>query len=236
MQIPQNIISMLSAKGKGYVEAALKIAEGQRLIDEGTREIAALDGKKLRQKAGGIDVLPSVRDLAKHKVTPDDMKALLKKGPLNTKVMATQVGCSAEHVRVVLSKTKGVHRIGTGNKVQWSLTPDRSSIAKRPKVANRMLRTKRPHPKKGRRQTGETAKMNMNLKRPNLKAEEANKVLVLKVLTAKPGQTIGPLMKSAKRSFYPLTRAIAALLKDGKLEKVAVKDDNGRPQTTWKVI
>lgn len=236
MQIPQNIINMLSAKGKGYVEAALKIAEGQRLMHEGTHEIAALDGKKKIAKGGGIDVLSGVRDLAKRPVTLDNMKALLKKGPLNTKGIASQFGCSGERVRVALSAAKGVHLIGTGNKVQWSLTPDRSSIAKRPKVANRTLRTKPPHPKKGRKQTGKTAKMNMNLKRPNLKAEEANKVLVIKALTAKPGQTIGPLMKSAKRSFYPLTRAIEALLKDGRLEKVAIKDHNGRPQSTWKVV
>lgn len=236
MQIPQNIISMLSAKGKGYVEAALKIAEGQRLMHEGTQEIAALDGKKKIAKGGGIDVLPGVRDLARPKVTLDTLKALLKKGPRGTRDMATQIGCNGERVRVLLSAAKDVHMVGTGNKVQWSLTPDKSRITKRPRVANRTLRVKPPHPKKGQKQTGKTAERNMNLKRPIAKFEEANKALVLKALTAKPDQTVGPLMKSTKRSFYPLSRAIKALLKEGKIEKIATKSPSGRPQTTWKVV
>lgn len=86
MQIPQNVIDMLSAKGKGYVEAAMKIAHGQKLVEEGTIEIAALDGKKLAEgknvNAGGIDVLAVVRDLAKPKVA-SDTDALAPKSRIN---------------------------------------------------------------------------------------------------------------------------------------------------------
>lgn len=65
LQIPQYVIEMLSAKGKGYVEAAMKIAEGHKLVEEGTLEIAALDGKAM--KAGGVDVTAVVKDLASPK-------------------------------------------------------------------------------------------------------------------------------------------------------------------------
>lgn len=39
------IMDGLSVKGRGYLEAALKIAEGTRLVDEGHAEMAHLDGK-----------------------------------------------------------------------------------------------------------------------------------------------------------------------------------------------
>lgn len=139
MQIPQNVINMLSAKGKGYVEAALKIAEGQRLLDEGTNEIATLDGKRIL-KGGGVDVLPIVRDLARRSVSPEYLKTLLARGPLNSREIATQAGCSAKHAHSVLTSMTGVHVTGTGNRVKWEITPAASRITKRPKVANRTLR------------------------------------------------------------------------------------------------
>jgi len=41
--IPDHILNALSAKGRGYVKAALKIAEGQRLVAEGEAEMRHLD-------------------------------------------------------------------------------------------------------------------------------------------------------------------------------------------------
>ena len=238
MQIPQNIVNMLSAKGKGYVEAAMKIAQGQKLVQEGTIEMAALDGRKLNNNfnAGGIDVMSTVRGLARPKVAPESIRAILKDGEKSTRELATALGRTIKYTRDLAAKCDGVHMVGTGNKMRWALKPiaKMSRITKRPTLANKM--TRRPSPKKGKKQTGKTAEQNMNLRKPNAKAEAENQALVLKALTAKPKQTIGPLMRSIKRSFYPVTRAVAALVKDGKLKKVSVRDKNEREQTTWEIV
>lgn len=86
LQIPQHVIEMLSAKGKGYVEAAMKIAEGHKLVEEGTLEMAALDGKQIN--AGGADVLATVRDLARPKVIDESVRAVLRGGDKTTRELA----------------------------------------------------------------------------------------------------------------------------------------------------
>jgi hypothetical protein len=145
MQIPQNVINMLSAKGKGYVEAAMKIAEGQRLMNEGTIEIAALDGKKKILKAGGVDMLSSVRDLAKPKITPEYLKTFLRAGPLSARDLAAKAGCAHETARRTLVEAEDpeLQRIGTGNKTAWTLSPASSRITKKTKVANKTTRRKK---------------------------------------------------------------------------------------------
>lgn len=153
MQIPQNVIALLSAKGKGYIEAVIKLTEGQRMVEEATIEIAALDGKKLKgskgpthMQAGGIIVTDSVRDLAKPKITPEYLKTFLKDGPLSSRELAAKAGCINETARRVLAAANDpqIQRLGNGNKTLWSLAPSTGRINKKAKVANKTARRAKP--------------------------------------------------------------------------------------------
>jgi predicted HTH transcriptional regulator len=239
MQIPQNIISTLSAKGKGYVEAAMKIAEGLRLQNEGRLEMAHLDGKKIstkeRMHAGGVDVMSGVRDLAKPKMTPAYLKAFLKAGPLSSRELATQAGCSSKHARDVMAETDGVHVVGSGNQVKWSLAPATSRINKKKTFANRTLRKTRVKVKskrKGVRSAKTRQQAECRAADPEQQKADEDKIVAL--LKATPGVGIGVLMKKLKRSFYPIERAIKSLVKSGRLEESThLSEKTGRKLTTW---
>jgi len=240
MQIPQNVINMLSAKGKGYVEAALKIAQGQKLIEEGTLEIAALDGKQLKTKAhlhaGGVDVMATVRDLTKPKDMAAVIRAQLQDGPKSTVALAAAIGRSVKRTRVLVERMIDVTNVGSGKRMRWALGTlvATSQLTKRSTLLNKT--TRRPSPKAASPRRSKTAAQNIDLRRPNTKAEAANQALVLKALETTPGQTIGPLMRATKRSFYPVVRAIMALVKAGKLRKVVTPDKHNRAQTSWEIV
>lgn len=243
MQIPQNIINTLSAKGKGYVEAAMKIAEGQRLMNEGTLEMAHLDGRKLKAKehmnAGGANVLANVKDLARPKMTPEYLKAFLKKGPLSSRELATAAGCSHKYARDIMDMADGVHVIGSGNQVKWALMPAKSRITKKTQVANRMLRkpkkVKRGHKARGTRSAKTRQQANCEPADPAQQKADGDKIVAL--LKDKPGLTIGDFMKKLKRSFYPIERTITALVDEKRLKPATVlSEKTGRKLKTWEPI
>lgn len=225
MQIPQNVISMLSAKGKGYVEAALKLAEGQKMIDEATVEIAALDGKKLGKKlnAGGAIVTPAVRALAKAKPTAERFKAALKSGPLSTGEIAKRCGSSPHTVREKL-EAAGIATVGAGNQIKWTLTPPKSSIARKKPLANKVSRASK------------TARDQSKSKPANMATERADQDKIVALLKETPGLTIGDLMSKLKRSFYPVERSIKALIHDKRLKPATTKAKNGRPLKSWEPV
>jgi hypothetical protein len=243
MQIPQNIINMLSAKGKGYVEAAMKIAEGQRLVSEGTLEMAHLDGKKLNAKkhmnAGGANVLAGVRDLARPKMTPEYLKSFLKKSNLSSRELGLAAGCTSKHARDVMAATDGVHVVGTGNQVKWSLAPERSKLTRKPQKANRTLKRTRKSLKKrmagGVRSAKTRQQADCEAADPEQQKKDEDKIVSL--LKETPGLTIGALMKKLKRSFYPVERALKHLIATKRLKETTVTmEKTNRKLTTWEPV
>jgi len=79
MQKLENLIGNISVRGRGYYEAVMKIAEGQKLIEAGTLELAQLDGRApgARRRSlsgdGGVEVTRSV-SLLKKKAAPKPKK------------------------------------------------------------------------------------------------------------------------------------------------------------------
>lgn len=146
MQISQNVVETLSAQGKGYMEAVLKLTEGQRLIGEAMDELAHLDGntkgRRLQSPGGKIITPPKTakRSPISREDATDKMFHLLKKGPLSTAELAAAVGCSGPHVRTCLTGTKGITREGSGMQTRWVLG-SRSSVKRAKKtVANKTTR------------------------------------------------------------------------------------------------
>jgi hypothetical protein len=141
--ISSSVLDNMSIKGRSYVEAAVKMTLGLQMIQEAEGETAQLDGLKSKKRkdgyggtAGGRAVkLSASGKRSPSKIGPDEMRALLKKGPLTTLEVAALAGCSDSHVRNVFKADKRVTRIGTGNQINWTLR-ERSKKT----VANKTLR------------------------------------------------------------------------------------------------
>lgn len=240
MQIPQNIVSKLSAKGKGYVEAAMKLAEGYRLVEEATLEIAALDGKKLNSKrepvfqtGGGSIVTPMVRELGRPKITPDFLKSFLKHGPLSTREIAVQAGCSMKHARDVLIGDGEARVVGSGNQVKWSLEPKKTKALRKTKTAGK---AKKLAVKRGKAGKSATARKQANCEAADPDQQKKDEEKILKILKEKPGSSIGSLMKVLKRSFYPVKRATDNLVKTGVMRPIRVPRDTGGHTPSWEIV
>jgi DNA-binding Lrp family transcriptional regulator len=134
IRISSDVLSTMSIKGRGYLEAAIKRAEALRLLAESDAELAHLDGRKPKSSkgyggaGGGREVqLPKFKLAASGKRSPskatvDDLLKLLEKGPLSTTEIAKAAGCSDSHVRVAFRDDRRVGRIGAGNQINWTLT------------------------------------------------------------------------------------------------------------------
>jgi hypothetical protein len=154
------VLGGISVRGRGYFEAVVKIAEGQRLVDEGKFELAQLDGKKSgdkRQSAsgdGGIDVTAAVRKLGEKPYSAKIFKEFLEDGPLSSSDLAARAGCKAETARRIMTETDGVHRIGTGAGVRWELDskPSKTRIVRKATIANK---TSRKSPSKNKTSPGD---------------------------------------------------------------------------------
>lgn len=245
MQIPQNIMNTLSAKGKGYVEATLKLAEGHRLIAEATIEMAHLDGKKINphsrklNKNGGEIVTSQVRDLAKPKVTAEYLKAFLKETPRKTTELAKLADCSDTLVRKLLDKDHGTHLVGTGNQVRWSLTPETSKIKRTRKAKTRATTApktvRKTKTKASRAKMSPTARRQANSEAADPALQKADEDKIVKILEDKGQASISTFMKTLRRSYYPVARALKALSAAKRVHEVTMKRANGGSYAGWEL-
>lgn len=148
--INPNVLNGMSAKARGYLEAAMKLAEALRMKEEAELELAHLDGVKVKKskhkaRAGGrVAMPPKPKKASPSKIVPEDLLKILKKGPLTSSKLAKKARCSDSHVRKLLDGNKDVMRVGAGNRVQWALEgtviADESKLNRRSTLANRTVR------------------------------------------------------------------------------------------------
>lgn len=209
--ITSDLLETVSVKGRGYLEAALKIIEGTRLIKEGEGEMAHLDGKS--RSAGGRQIdKTSLVTRARSKGT----KTIAARTALRPKTAERRSPRTEAEIRAAaalemkkhpsMSLYRLIHVVG-------------GSERRTRKIITAMMGKKRkPEPKRA------TSTQAQRDARPvNSVTEAADAAKILDLLKAAPGTTT-MFMKMLHRSFYPVERVLRALTKAGKI----VRKDN-----TW---
>jgi hypothetical protein len=231
VQLAKKYVGNISAKGLLYAEAIDMIVKGHQMVQAGTEALQHLEGRKAKNSAGYggtqggrlVTAPKSKAAKAAKGVNPDVLATLhwvLTKGSATTMELAKAAKCSTSYVRLLFKTDKKVVREGGGNQMRWALrtgsTPKTSRKVKAAEttVAGKVIR---------RQAKADAAD-------PEQKKDEEK---ILAILKDAPKLTIGPLMRKLKRSFYPTTRAIKAMLKDGRLKLAEAAAKNGRKLVTW---
>lgn len=218
-QVPSTVLNNMSAKARGYLEAAMKLAEALRMKEEAEEELAQLDGRSVKKKTkyhskpgGRVSAPKAIKRKKKtpSKVSAEDLVARLQKRPMTSGELAKKVGCSDSHVRTLLADSTDVHRVGSGNRVQWAVTgfevADKSKLSRRSTVANKMS-LKSQHRK--------------GFIQPEAKFEE-----VLKVIKDGDGWSNQVLIQKKTGLSLPVVTRVLKAMKRAQIVKAVTKANN----------
>ena len=214
MKISSEILEGLSAKDKGYIEAAAKYIEASRLLEEARNEFAHLRGHADKQAKGLVNPGGKIIDVSKpgkpEKASPvsredalPKMLSLLRQGPQGTRALAQGVGCSPSNVRTCLVGTQGVRRVGGGAQTVWTLNAPKGP--------------KGPKGPKKHSAKASKARVKKHLPKRNLTNEQRS-ALVLQSVKSRAGfASITGIIEDTRIEFVHVKALLLQLKKEGKV-------------------
>lgn len=184
----------ISVRGRGYLEAIVKIIQGKDMMDAGLLELEQLDGA-----GGGSEVTNEVRALINKTWNVATLKGFLKKeGPLSSGQMAVRIGVNPDTIRRALMKEVDVRRVGVGGATKWTLLEK--------KQARKILAAKTAR-KKSKVKTSYEPHID------RIKGGMETCQLVLETIQKNPFSTVNTVARKLSRGYYTVSAIVKFLKK-----------------------